>query len=179
MILYKGKKIFEGNELPYIPRGTRILVRPDPPRDQSEGGLVIPDIAQHRGKTGTIVAAGLEARDHMFDQGDQIGDRVMWGQLAGIWQEWDHIVEPGKDKKCSHEEWSRAPSTIDRTSAFKCDDCGAKRLQEPLLLMDVDDMQANEDLAARMQATETTVVNGVTNGGKTQHRYVFATQGGN
>jgi chaperonin GroES len=170
MILYKGKKIYEGDELPMQPRGSRVLVRPDPPEDRSAGGLHVPDIAQQRGNKGTILAAGLAALDQMEDHCDQPGDRVLFGRLAGIWEEWDHITEPGK-KGCKHEEWLRAPTVIDRTSAFKCSTCGAQRLQEPLLLMDADDMQANIDLAERMNRREVNYKNIDTTGVRTQYRY--------
>lgn len=173
MILHKGKKIYEGDELPCVPRSSRILVRPDPPVDRSEGGLTIPDIAQQRGNKGRILSGGLSALDQNFDHGDRIGDRVWFGRMAGIWEEWDHIVEPGNSKKCKHEEWDRAPATADRTFAFKCAACGALRVQEPLLLMDADDIQANEDLADRMRERQVTVECGSTATGATQHRYIY------
>lgn len=163
-----GKKIYEANELPWLPRGSRIMIKPDKPDEQTECGLVIPGEAQKRGMMGMIVAAGLGARDQMHDQGDEVGDRICFGQFAGIWEEWDHITEPGSDAKCAHAAWDRVPCRLDRTNAFACSACGAKRFQEPLLIMDVDDIKGNEDAARRLDRGEISIRHGVTTGGRTQ-----------
>jgi co-chaperonin GroES (HSP10) len=179
MFLCKGKKIFDMHELPFIPRGSKVLVKPDEPDGETVGGLVIPEMAKFRCSTGTVLAAGLAALDQMHDQGDEIGDRMVWGQLAGIWMEWDHIVATGKKKDCKHEgDWDRHPCTRDRTQAFACSVCGAIRWQESILLMDVDDLQASENVADRLRSGALKPVFDTTDTGKTQFRYV-TTNGGN
>jgi len=178
----RGKRVYEAGELPAAPRGSRILVKPDEPDDQTVTGLKIPDVAKNRVATGVILSAGLAAHDQMHDHLDKVGDRVWWGLLAGVWQEWDHIVKPGKDASCGHNEpdcWSRHPCTRDRTNAFACK-CGAIRWQEAILLMDVDDLQANEDLEERKRKLSIVPVNDPLPDGKTHYVYANVTeQGGN
>lgn len=172
--------ILIGDALPALPEADRILVRPNPPVTETVGGLEIPDIAQHQAHEGRIIAAGLKALDIMYDNGQQIGDHVIYGQFAGAWEEWDHIVKPGKDPKCAHEEWSRhSPSTIRddkskyRCSGYQCDSCGALRLQEPLLVMNVGDVLANVSKAARFRAGEMGTVIGTDKAtGRTCHMIV-------
>ncbi len=166
-----GKHIFEGDELPWQPRGNRILVKPELPTDKTEAGLIIPEQAQFRGAFGTIVAAGLAALDQMADQGDRIGDRVCYGRYSGVeggvWEEWDHITKPGK-AGCDHS-WRSAPCKWDRMQIKACDVCQAERTLEPLLVMDIDDVKANEDVARRMNAGELKIKKDYTASGRTQH----------
>ncbi len=168
--------ILIGDELPALPEADRIMVRPNPPVTETIGGLEIPEVAQHQAHEGRILAAGLKALDIMYDNGQQIGDAVLYGQFAGAGEEWDHIVKPGNDPKCAHEEWSRhSPSSIRdekskyRCSGYKCDSCGALRLQEPLLVMNVGDILANADKAARVRSGAMTIARGFTSDGKTTH----------
>lgn len=170
MKLYKGKRIWEGDELPWLVRGSRILVKPDKPKSETEGGLYIPDIAKFHANFGVIVGAGLAALDQMRDQGDQIGDRVCYGQFAGIWEEWDHITKAGK---VDHDhEWNRVRCDVDETNLFGCA-CGAERTVERLNIMDVDDLKGNEDAAIRLNRGDISIqLIGPTQSGRMQHQIV-------
>ena len=161
--------ILEGDALPCAPNNDRIMVRPDPPQGQTDGGLIIPEIAQKRASFGVIVHAGLKARDELYDNGHEIGDRIWFGQFAGVWEEWDHIIVAGKDTKCPHESWSRRPSPGDRMQAKECSACGARRLQEPVLIMNVGDILVNERLEERRRSAGWSIVRGQTADGKTCH----------
>lgn len=164
------------DELPALPEGDRIMVRPNPPVTKTIVGLEIPEVAQNQAHEGKILAAGLKALDIMFDNGQEVGDMVVYGQFAGAWEEWDHIMKLGKDADCEHAEWSRHhPSTIRddkskyRCSGYICDACGALRLQEPILIMNVGDVLANITKAERVREGKMAIVIGETAEGKTQH----------
>ncbi len=178
------RRIFDGDELPGEPATDRILIRPDPIDKKSIGGIFVPDKAQTQANFGTIVAAGLLARDQMYDNGHQIGDHIWYGQYVGVWAHWDHIVEQGKGK-CGHlapdEDWpwERLNCDAHRTDMYKCGKCGAIRMQEPLLVAKVDDVGVNEDLAERLRAREMAVVRGKSPDGQTQHIIVRAKEAQN
>lgn len=157
-----------GDELPGTPNNDRVMVKPDPPPEK-EGALWVPDIAKHRANKGVLMAAGLLAHDKLADNDDRIGDRIWWGQYAGVIEEWDHITEPGREG-CEHT-WSRGPSPGDRITLFLCD-CGAKRLKEPTLVMNVEDILVNEDKEARRRRGEIVLFKAQDKDGKTVHRYM-------
>ena len=159
------------NELPAEPEADRILVRPEQPRMETDTGrLVIPETAATQAHAGTIMAAGLKARDIMYDNGQEIGDTIWYGQFAGVWEEWDHIVKAGKDPECQHESWDyEASLKIFRGRGYKCRECGALRQQEPLLFMNVGDILANVDKARRFRAGQMELVRRETQDGKTCH----------
>ncbi len=159
-------------ELPSLPEGDRIMVQPEEPQNETEGRLVIPEIAQRHANVGRIVAAGLKALDILVDNGGKVGDRIWFGQYAGVWEEWDHIVKAGGDASCKHVEWSREPSLSGiRRNGYKCDSCGALRKQEPLLIMNIGDVLANADKAERVRNGEVVLILGASFDGKTQHVY--------
>jgi len=155
------------DELPAAPIGDRILLLPDPPKEETEYRIHIPDIAKHRPNTGTVLTAGLAARDKMHDNGIEIGDSVVWGQFAGVIYEWDHIKSPGT-KKCAEHNWERSPSPRDRVTAAKCE-CGAVRWTECLILANVDDIQASVGLEKRIRAGAVKVTRGKNTEGQTNH----------
>jgi co-chaperonin GroES (HSP10) len=149
--------VLKGNELPAMPSNDRIMVLRDPPETKTITSLVIPDSAQVRANTGTIIHAGLKARDIMFDHGHELGDHVWYGKFAGVWQEWKHITKPGKDPKCEHagDVWSRAQEySGDRRAGYRCDTCGAVMVQEEVAVMNIEDILCNEDLEARLRSGE-------------------------
>jgi len=159
------------DELPAMPQADRIFVRPQQPREDTDTGrLFLPDVAKTQAHAGTIIAAGLRAMDIMYDNGQEIGDEIWYGQFAGTWEEWDHIVKPGKDSKCKHESWDYEPSLkMFRGKGFKCSECGALRQQEPLLIMNVGDVLCNVESAARVRSGDAQIIRGVTADGKTCH----------
>ncbi len=161
------------DELPALPENDRIMVLPDAPKKTTEGGIEIPEDAQRHANYGVVVAAGLKASDVLHDHGGRIGDRIWFGQYAGVIEEWDHIIKAGK-KRCKHD-WARAPEMFSpRRTGYRCK-CGAVRMQEPLLIMNVEDILANVTKAERVRSGETILVCGATAEGRTQH--VFMTPG--
>ncbi len=160
------------DELPSTPLNDRIMVLPDPPRQETEGGLVIPEIAQKQALEATLVDAGLRARDILHDNGDMIGDRILFGQFAGVWEERDHLVKDGNDPSCPHSDWvhRRLESTF-RRQGKECAACGAWRLQEPVLIMNVGDILANISKAERLRSGEFQLVRATSFDGKTTHVY--------
>jgi co-chaperonin GroES (HSP10) len=162
MILAKG-------ELPAAPRGHRILCLPDPPKAESECGLIIPDSAMLLPHYGTILHAGLNARDAMYDHGDEIGDRVWWGKFAGVMEEWDRLIEEkGAYLLCEHS-WNRLASPGKNVHMFSCTHCKSVRRVDPLVVMNHDDILCNVDAEKRMREGKQTQVRGKTASGATQH----------
>lgn len=155
------------DELPAAPIGDRVLLLPDPPQEETEYKIHIPDIAKHRPCTGTVLSAGLGARDKLHDNGIELGDSVIWGQFAGVIYEWDHIKDKGTGK-CATHSWSRAPAPRDRVSAAKCE-CGAVRWTECLILANVDDIQASVGLEKRFRSGSVKVTRGRDAEGRTNH----------
>lgn len=159
----------EKDQLPAAPSGPRILTRPTPPKEE-ENGIAIPEIAQQRAHFGTIVHAGLTARDTLYDQGHQIGDDIWWGKFAGVVEEWDHIIIEGPTyKKCKAHDWARAKSPGDRMHEWKCSHCESVRRAEPVIVMNVDDILCNVSLQRRMESGEVGIVRGKTVDGRTHH----------
>lgn len=147
------------DELPSVPLNDRIMVRQDEPPEESVGGILIPQAAQIQARTGTILSAGLRAMDIMYDNGDQVHDRIEFGQFAGVWEEWDHIVKAGK-KMCPDgvdHAWARRPAPGYRSEAYECDTCGAVRHREPILIMNVGDILTNITKAERLRSGELTL----------------------
>ncbi len=160
------------DELPSTPLNDRIMVLPDQPVEKTDGGLHIPDVAMRVATVATIMDAGLRARDVMYDNGDQVGDKVLFGQFAGVWEEWDRIVTEGKDPKCAHAEWAYAPKFKGfRRVGYSCTGCGAERVNDAVLVMNVGDILANVTKAARIRAGEIVLVKAQGYDGKTTHVY--------
>lgn len=144
MVLNKGS-------LPASPRGHRVLCEPLPPQTETDGGLVIPRIAQHRPNMGRIIAAGLNALDAMYDHGDQVGDEVWWGKFAGVIEEWDRIVEEGKGASTCEHRWDRLPTEGTDHGAWTCGHCKSRRLASPLCVLNHDDILCNVSLQRRIE----------------------------
>lgn len=68
------------------PLGDRVVVRPDEPEEVTRGGIVIPDVAQERPRTGEVLAAGP---GRVLDSGRlhpnplQAGDRILFSRYGG------------------------------------------------------------------------------------------------
>jgi chaperonin GroES len=161
-----------GDQLPGFPNNDRVMIKPDPPEERTSGGLYIPEKAQVWSVKGTIINAGLTARDLMYDHGHKLGDRVQFGQLAGVWLEWDHITEPGDKADCAHD-WVSAPCHVQRVQKKKCVTCGAGRTQEPVLIMNVEDILLNETAEERMRRGEVGISRGKSSEGSTTHVIVW------
>lgn len=144
--------ICKPNELPGMPAGDIIMVKRDKPVEESEGGLIIPKDAQHLECFGTILHAGLSARDVMWDNGHEIGDYIGFGKYASTLDEWDYLVsEP--DPSCPHDDWEwLRGGTYEQKR--KCAKCGAERVTEAVSLMKVEDIKINRTLQARLKSGE-------------------------
>ena len=162
--------IFGKNELPGMPARDKIFVRRDLPQETSEGGIIIPDKAQKLAHFGTIIHAGLDARDKMYDNGHEIGDYIWFGQFASILGEWDHYTDDIVDLTCAHD-WDRDTSvgSSEWLRGFRCSKCRAGRVQEAIAVMSIDDIQVNRDLEARLRVGAVRIVRGKTSEGQTQH----------
>ena len=62
-----------------VPRGSQVLVRPDPEKDRkSKSGLLTPsNVEQERKAVGTVIAVGPKIQDI------KKGDRIIYGAYAG------------------------------------------------------------------------------------------------
>lgn len=60
------------------PLGDRVLVRRDPERTETKGGIQIADNAQEKPLVGTVVARGHDVKQI------QAGDRVVFGRFGGL-----------------------------------------------------------------------------------------------
>ena len=146
------------DEIPATPENDRILIQPAQPPSETLGNVIIPDQAQRQAHEGKILAAGLKALDILHDNGQQIGDVVLYGQFAGAWEQWEHIVKDGNDPSCKHANWSREPQMNGfRREGYACDACGAWRMHEPVLIMNVGDILANVTKAERLRNGEMSV----------------------
>ncbi len=157
---------------PGHPNGGRILVAPLPIAGQSEAGIITPDVAKTRPMAGYIVTVGDDAADKMYVRGHEKGDEVWYAKYAGVVEDWQHLIRAGEGK-CGHEgAWDRVPKDDGRwlgskrrpdedTSMHACRSCGALKLQERVVIMDVEDILLNVDLQVRLEAGTFQRVRGV------------------
>lgn len=75
-------------KLPFTPVYKRVVVEPLEAEEKTAGGLYIPETAQQRANRGRLIAAGLGALDIMASHGLELGDVVLFGKYAGVWEEW-------------------------------------------------------------------------------------------
>lgn len=153
------RRVLGPTDLPIQPLGERVAYRQNPPDEESEGGIVVPEVAQHKPFAGILLAAGLQALDKLYDMGVQIGDEVWWGKFAGVMEEWDHIVEPGKTANCEHG-WARHIVKRYGIQGFKCEKCAAIRYVETIIIGNVDDVMGSVQLAERIRAGTMTAKRG-------------------
>jgi len=63
-----------------------ILVRRDPPNDKTEGGIIIPEMAQTKLTRGVVLAAGpgkLAVNGYFVKTELKTGDRIVFGKYSG------------------------------------------------------------------------------------------------
>lgn len=165
--LTSNTRLCRPGELPVIPTRSRILVQPDRPADTTEGGLAVPEEAQHRPYSGKILAAGLQALDVMRDNGINIGDSCWLSKFGGVREEFDRVTDgPWECKSPDGHSWSRRPSPGADIHAWECELCGAKRIKEPITMADVDDIlgvveHAKETHAGTMKVVTKNTDNGI------------------
>ena len=63
----------------FIPLGDRVLLQRDDAVTQSKGGIIIPEGAKEKPKTGKIIAAGESITSKVLS----VGHRVMFTSFAG------------------------------------------------------------------------------------------------
>jgi co-chaperonin GroES (HSP10) len=150
-----------------MPAGDVVMVKRDKPIEETEGGLIIPDSAKHLECLGTILHAGLAARDVMHDNGHKVGDYIRFGQYASTLDEWDYMVDE-PDPNCKHD-WGHVSGGTQWQHFFKCEKCGANRCKEAIALMKVEDIKVNETAEQRVRDGLMRVVRRQTHDGATQH----------
>ena len=72
------------------PLGDRVLVEPIEEKEQTVGGIIIPDTAKEKPQQGTVVAAGPGKKDEAMEV--KVGDVVIYGKYAGT-----EVSVDGKD----------------------------------------------------------------------------------
>ncbi len=72
------------------PLGDRVVVQPEPAEEQTASGIIIPDTAQEKPLTGTVVAVGSGTGDEKMEV--KAGDKVLYGKYTGT-----EITLDGKD----------------------------------------------------------------------------------
>lgn len=183
VVISKPRPLFRRQlrNAPAHPLGNRVLVREFPVESKTEGGLVKPDVAKERYFAGTLVAAGDQAADRLYDLGVEIGDEIWYGKYAGLVQEWQHIV--GDDKPlCPHDSaWDFVPQTDKRWKLVgeanenvklrSCRSCETLLVTERVIVLSVDDMCLNVDLQLRLESGYMVRVRGADAEGRT--RYVI------
>ena len=71
------------------PLADRVLVEPAATVEKSIGGIIIPDTAQDKALTGTVVAVGPGTKD--FPISVTVGDKVMFGKHVGTEHTFDGV----------------------------------------------------------------------------------------
>lgn len=61
-----------------VPLRTKILLRPDEAKDQSEGGIFLPEMAREKPKTAIVVSCGMDVKSCGAEQ------RVIFSSFAVI-----------------------------------------------------------------------------------------------
>ena len=63
------------------PLGDRVVVAPEPAEEKTSSGIIIPDTAQEKPLTGTVVAVGKGTGDVKMEV--KPGDKGLYGKYAG------------------------------------------------------------------------------------------------
>ena len=63
------------------PLGDRILVKQNEEKEQTRGGIIIPDSAKEKPLKGKVIAAGSGKTDEPITV--KVGDEVLYGQYSG------------------------------------------------------------------------------------------------
>lgn len=182
MILAKPTPLFRANLTlaPAHPVGDRILVRPHPIAETTEGGLIIAETAQKTTFGGTIIAVGNQAADKLYDDGAELGDEIWYAQYAGVLGEWQRIARAGEDKSCAHDgswdflgrdnvAWKAVKEPDTNMKLRACRICGALKLSERVIVMSGDDPMYNVSLQERLESGLFKRLRGETADGKTRY----------
>lgn len=63
------------------PVGDRVVVKPAPAEEKTEGGIIIPDTAKEKPQRGEVMAAGPGKEGNVMTV--KVGDIVLYGKYAG------------------------------------------------------------------------------------------------
>ena len=63
------------------PLADRVIIDPAPAEEKTAGGIIIPDTAKEKPKTGTVIAAGSGKKAEPVTVKE--GDTVLYGQYSG------------------------------------------------------------------------------------------------
>ena len=159
------------NDLPFSVSGNRTLILEKPAKEKTTGGLHIPDSCKERYFSGRLLDAGLQARDTLYDHGYEIGDEVEFGKYAGLKEAWDRVVEGPCDLPDDSYNWKFERADGDINRVYKCANTGATREIGTIIILNVDDLVASVELAARIRTGIVSIKRGVTPDGKTQHYF--------
>ena len=78
----------------YKPARGRVIIRRADALEISEGGILIPTVAQEADLIGEVVAVGsgeLTRKGKVIEPEMQVGDKVRFGRLLGAEIEWDGV----------------------------------------------------------------------------------------
>jgi chaperonin GroES len=68
------------------PLSDRVVVKPAPPDDKVQGGIIIPDTAKEKPQKGKIVAVGpgkASETGEIINMSVKVGDDVLYGKYSG------------------------------------------------------------------------------------------------
>ena len=68
------------------PLGDRVVIKPAPPDEKVQGGIIIPDTAKEKPQKGEVVAVGsgkVSDSGETIALGVKVGDTVLYGKYAG------------------------------------------------------------------------------------------------
>lgn len=68
-------------KFPLIPLHDRVIVKPFPAEEKTEGGIIIPDTAKEKPRRGTVMASGKGLKD--LPNETKPGDIVLYGKYSG------------------------------------------------------------------------------------------------
>ena len=64
-----------------VPLRDRVIIKPFPAEEKTEGGIIIPDTAKEKPRKGTVMASGKGLKD--LPNETKPGDTVLYGKYAG------------------------------------------------------------------------------------------------
>jgi len=68
------------------PLSDRVVIKPSPPDDKVQGGIIIPDTAKEKPQKGKVVAVGpgrISDTGEVIPMGIKVGDTVLYGKYSG------------------------------------------------------------------------------------------------
>lgn len=69
------------SKLQITPLHDRVIIKPAPAEEKTDGGIIIPDTAKEKPQRGTVIAAGPGKKDEPVTV--KKGDAVLYGKYSG------------------------------------------------------------------------------------------------